>query len=81
MPILPAVVIGEFPIVKKPSVFVNPIDVTVPPVPAAGTKPIISAILKLLVGFSPLSSDSSVPITTSDVVGVAEGYEYIIAMS
>ena len=81
MPILPAVVIGELPIVKNPSVFVNPIDVTVPPVPAAGTKPIISAILKLLVGFSPLSSDSSVPITTSDVVGVAEGYEYIIAMS
>ena len=67
----PAVVIGELPIVKKVSVLVSPTEVTVPPVPAAGTKPIISAILKLLVGFSPLASDVNVPISRSAEVGVA----------
>ena len=80
MLIFPDVVIGELLIVRKLSVLVNPIEVTVPPVPAAGTKPIISDIVKLLVGFSPLASDVSVPISKSDAVGVALGYEYITAI-
>ena len=67
-------------IVTKPSVLINFTLVTVPPVPAAGTKPIISDILKVFVGFSPLASDVSVPISKSDAVGVALGYEYITAI-
>ena len=69
MLILPDVVIGELLIVRKLSVLVNPIEVTVPPVPAAGTKPIISDMLKVFVGFSPLASDVNVPISKSDAVG------------
>ena len=80
MLIFPDVVIGELLIVRKVSVLVSPIEVTVPPVPAAGTKPIISDILKVFVGFSQLASDVNVPISKSDAVGVALGYEYIIAI-
>jgi hypothetical protein len=72
-------VIGELvTVIKEPPVI--PTDVTVPPVPAAGISPIISDIAKVLVGFSPLGSVVSVPISKSDADGVALGYEYITAM-
>ena len=69
--ILPLVVIGELPTVKKPSELVRPTDVTVPPVPAAGINPIISDIANVFVGFSPLGSDVNVPISRSAEVGLS----------
>jgi hypothetical protein len=78
MLISPAPLIGE-PVILKNGLLVplalvfvvSPTEVTVPPVPAAGTKLIISCMLKVFVGFSPLASDVNVPISRSAEVGVA----------